>query len=111
MQLGEDAALAGGGYVVKNISNSRLALPASESLDWMAEKIFTFHSTENGFDVECDLTLRRNAPGAASITVGVEIVINFLAPQTRRPVLPIGRQAVSTTLGRRGARRGLERRR
>jgi alpha-amylase len=48
----------------------------------MAEKIFTFHSTENGFDVECDLTLRRNAPGPASITVGIEIVINFLAPQT-----------------------------
>ncbi len=81
VQLCEDDALAGGGYVAKNISNRRLALESGDSLDWMAEKIFTFHSTENGFDIECDLRLRRNALGPASINVGIEIVINFLAPQ------------------------------
>ena len=73
-----DAALAGGPYQAKNISDRGLTLQASESADWLAEKVLTFHSTEDGFDVECELVLRRNALEAASINIGVEVVINFL---------------------------------
>ena len=83
IQLGEDAALAGGRYEVKTILDSRLTLQSGESPDWPTEKILTFYSTEKGFDVACDLALRRTAPGTASIHVGVEIVINFLAPCTQ----------------------------
>ena len=48
--------------------------------DWPAEKTFTFERTERGFNVICDLTLRRTAPGAASVYIGMESVLNFLAP-------------------------------
>jgi alpha-amylase len=82
IQLGEDAALAGGRYVAKNVSDRQLTLAASESRDWLAEKMLTFRSTEKGFDVECDLALRRKGPGTVSTNVGVEVVINFLAPST-----------------------------
>jgi 4-alpha-glucanotransferase len=80
IQLGEDAALAGGKYQAKNISDRGVTLEACESADWPATKVLTFHSTQNGFDVECEVALRRNAPETASINVGVEVVINFLAP-------------------------------
>ena len=34
----------------------------------------------DGFDVQCDVLLRRLAPGTASVYVGIETVVNFLAP-------------------------------
>ncbi|MGA2720565.1 MAG: alpha-amylase/4-alpha-glucanotransferase domain-containing protein, partial [Candidatus Acidiferrales bacterium] len=80
IQLEEDAALAGGKYQAKDISDRGVTLEACDSVGWPAKKVLTFHSTENGFDVECELALRRNAPEATSINVGVEVVINFLAP-------------------------------
>jgi alpha-amylase len=80
IELGEDAALAGGKYQAKNISDRGVTLEACESAGWPARKVLTFHSTEKGFDVECELALRRNAPEAASVNIGVEVVINFLAP-------------------------------
>jgi hypothetical protein len=80
IQLGEDAALAGGKYQAKNISDRGVTLEACESAGWPARKVLTFHSTEKGFDVECELAVRRNAPEAASVNIGVEVVINFLAP-------------------------------
>jgi alpha-amylase len=80
IRLEEDAALAGGKYQAKNISDRGVTLEACESADWPAKKVLTFHSTDKGFDVECELALRRNAPEGASVNVGVEVVINFLAP-------------------------------
>jgi alpha-amylase len=79
IQLGEDAAVAGGRYMVKNISDKQLTL-AAESPEWLAEKIVSFLPTEKGFDVECGMVLRRSGPGTVSINVGVEVVINLLAP-------------------------------
>ncbi len=80
IQLGEDAALAGGKYQAKNISDRGVTLESCDSAGWPAKKVLTFHSTQKGFDLECELVLRRNAPEAASINIGVEVVINFLAP-------------------------------
>jgi hypothetical protein len=82
VRLEEDAALAGGQYQVKTVSNSRLALCAAESRDWIVEKAFSFQSTPNGFDIVCDATLGRTALGTAPVNVGIEVVINFLAPST-----------------------------
>jgi alpha-amylase len=36
--------------------------------------------TKDGFEVVCDVTLRRSAPGTASVHLGIENVLNFLAP-------------------------------
>jgi alpha-amylase len=50
------------------------------SADWPAEKTFSFVKTKDGFEVVCDVRLRRTAPGTASVNLGIENVLNFLAP-------------------------------
>jgi 4-alpha-glucanotransferase len=80
VQLEEDAALAAGRYRVADVSESRAALASEESVDWPTEKTLSFAPTEDGFEIVCDVAVRRTARGAAAVNVGVEIVINFLAP-------------------------------
>lgn len=80
VHLEEDAALAAGRYRVADVSESRAALASEESADWSAEKSFSFEPTEDGFDIACDVVVRRNARGAASVNIGIEAVVNFLAP-------------------------------
>ncbi|HXW61241.1 MAG TPA: alpha-amylase/4-alpha-glucanotransferase domain-containing protein [Candidatus Acidoferrales bacterium] len=81
-QLGEDAALAGGHYRVANSSATQVSLVCDHSRDWPLEKIFSFAPTSAGFDIACQLTLRRDAPGTASVHLGLEIVLNLLAPSS-----------------------------
>jgi len=80
IQLDEDAALAGGHYRVVESSATHVALASCESPDWPAQKKLSFVPTPAGFDIVCDLSLCRNAPGTASVHVALEIVLNFLAP-------------------------------
>ena len=82
VRLEEDAALAGGRYRLVNLSPVKATFASEESADWPAEKTFSFFATPQGFEIVCDVTLRRNAPGAASMFVGLEAVINFLAPSS-----------------------------
>jgi len=80
IQLEEDAGLAGGAYDVRSASDCEVTLKSRDSRDWAAEKTLRFEPRDNGFDVECGVTLRRTAEGGASVHVGIEVVINFLAP-------------------------------
>lgn len=80
VKLNEDAALAGGKYRVAEYSETGATLVSEESTDWPATKKFTFVSTPVGFDIGCDVTLRRTAPGTASVVLGIEVIVNFLAP-------------------------------
>jgi alpha-amylase len=80
VQLEENAALAGGRYRVTAMWPSQIALTSEDSVDWPAEKTLSFASTPGGFDVACDVALRRSAPGAASVNIGIEVVVNLLAP-------------------------------
>jgi len=80
VRLDENAALAGGRYRVTDMSPLRVVLASQESPDWTAEKTFSFASTPAGFDITCDIVLGRKARGAASVYVGIEAVVNFLAP-------------------------------
>ena len=61
VQLEEDAALAGGRYRVTDFSETCVALASPEGADWSAEKTLSFAPTETGFDVICELKVRRNA--------------------------------------------------
>jgi len=79
VHLDEDAAIAGGAYAVEDISNTQVSL-SIDSRDWAAEKTFSFHPTDKGFDIGCDIMLIRKAHGSARVNVGIEVVINFLAP-------------------------------
>ncbi len=80
VRLDEDAALAGGRYRVTGLSSTNVALASEGSADWLAEKNISFLPTSAGFDIICDVVLRRRASGAASVNVGIEVVVNFLAP-------------------------------
>jgi alpha-amylase len=80
LRLEENAALAGGRYRIVGISQTGATLASEESADWPAEKRFTFAPTPSGFEILCDLALRRAAPGTASVAVGLEVILNFLAP-------------------------------
>ncbi|HKV03817.1 MAG TPA: alpha-amylase/4-alpha-glucanotransferase domain-containing protein [Candidatus Acidoferrales bacterium] len=80
IQLQEDAALAGGRYCVRELSATHVALASESSADWGADKSLAFHPTPDGFEIACEVLLRRRAPGTAAVNVGIEVVINFLAP-------------------------------
>jgi 4-alpha-glucanotransferase len=80
VKLDEDAALAAGPYGTLQMSATTATFVSEKSVDWPAEKCFSFNRTDQGFDVTCDLTLRRTAPGTASVYLGLESVLNFLAP-------------------------------
>jgi alpha-amylase len=82
VRLEEDASLAGGRYRVTQQSATRVALASEDGGDWAAEKILSFLPTPAGFDIVCDLAVRRSGPGTASVYVGMEVVLNFLAPAT-----------------------------
>lgn len=82
VRLEEHAALAGGPYAASDVSPDGVSLVSQKSVDWPAKKIFSFARTEDGFEIVCDVVLKRTAQGAASVQVGLETVVNFLAPST-----------------------------
>jgi 4-alpha-glucanotransferase len=82
VHLDEHAGLAGGPYSASEVSPAGVTLVSQNSADWPAQKKFSFERTPEGFDINCDVVLKRTAPGAASVKVGIEVVVNFLAPST-----------------------------
>jgi alpha-amylase len=80
VSLEENAALAGGRFRVVEVSKTGATLASEESADWPAKKTFRLMRTPKGFEISCDVTVQRTAPGAASVVVGIEAVVNFLAP-------------------------------
>ncbi|MGH9689565.1 MAG: alpha-amylase/4-alpha-glucanotransferase domain-containing protein [Candidatus Acidiferrales bacterium] len=79
-RLEEDAALAGGRYRVTGLSSTCVALTSEEGTDWLGKKALSLQSTKAGFDAMCSVALRRTATSAASVNVGIEMIVNFLAP-------------------------------
>lgn len=82
IQLEENAALAGGPYRVTDPPTTSVSLVGEESSNWTAEKTLSFTPSQRGFDIVCDAVVTRQAPGAASINIALEVVLNFLAPAT-----------------------------
>lgn len=91
LTLEESALFAAGQYAVKNVSEERVELtaegpliaplagqPADPSL--RAVKTLTFCDTRAGFDVACDIQLSYAGPEPLKLLVGLELVLNFLAP-------------------------------
>jgi len=80
IRLDEDGTLAGGRYRVTNASKRSVELVSEESCNWSLTKLLSFAPSERGFDVTCDLTLKKTSPGSATVQIGLEVVVNFLAP-------------------------------
>jgi hypothetical protein len=81
LRLDEDAVLAGGPYAVEVAGKTKVALASAESTSgWSARKTFFFAPVAGGFEIRCDLALARSQPGPARVQLGLEIVLNMLAP-------------------------------
>ncbi len=80
IQLNEDPALAGGAYRVADATPSHATLISADGPDWTAEKRFSLAPVGSGFKIICEVILRRHAPGTAAVNIGIEAVINLLAP-------------------------------
>ena len=82
VRLDENAAIAGGIYRVEELSATSALLVSRPDADWSAYKKISFVSTPEGFRAACDVRLRRNSPGTATVRVALEAVLNFLAPSS-----------------------------
>jgi 4-alpha-glucanotransferase len=80
VRLDEDATLAGGPYTASQVSSGGITLTSRDDNGWAAQKRFSLARTEAGFDMVCDVALKRTAQGNVAANVGIEVVVNFLAP-------------------------------
>jgi hypothetical protein len=80
IQLDEDGTLAGGRYRVTKLEKRSVELVSEDSADWSVTKVFSFAPADEGFEVTCDFTLKKTGPGDATVQLGMEVVVNFLAP-------------------------------
>jgi len=80
VRLDEDGTLAGGRYRVAKAEKRTVELVSEDSPDWSVTKVFSFAPTDQGFEVACDFALKRTGPGDATVQLGMEVVVNFLAP-------------------------------
>jgi 4-alpha-glucanotransferase len=81
LRLDEDAALAGGEFQIHDAEASRAVLTSARANDaWHAEKVFSFSPVRDGFEVACEVALSHRGSAAISGQVGIEMVVNFLAP-------------------------------
>lgn len=92
VQLDENAALAGGPYTASDLSPERISLATDDAGEWSARKTFSFRRSKSGFEIVCDILLERRAQVAASVNVGIEVVVNFLAPSAPDRYFEAGRQ-------------------
>ncbi|HKN59789.1 MAG TPA: alpha-amylase/4-alpha-glucanotransferase domain-containing protein [Candidatus Acidoferrales bacterium] len=80
VRLNEDPGLAGGPYSIAQTSPKLVSLASPAGADWLAEKHFAVASTPEGFEIVCEVIVKRTAEGAAAVNIGIESVVNFLAP-------------------------------
>lgn len=80
VQLEEDAAAAGGRYRAEEVSRFGTTLVSDCGTAWNVRKALSFSRTAAGFDVTCDVSMRSKSRPAAPVNIGMEFVLNFLAP-------------------------------
>ncbi|HXY23748.1 MAG TPA: alpha-amylase/4-alpha-glucanotransferase domain-containing protein [Candidatus Acidoferrum sp.] len=91
LELREDPGFAGGVFSVKNSAAHEVELFRSDSLllhgkpEASAPKLllikqFTFSPAPRGFEVTCEISLKLKALLDAPVAVGIESIINLLAP-------------------------------
>jgi len=91
LELREDSGFAGGVYTVKNSAPNEAELFRSDSLTLHGKsesaspkllllKQYSFSPAPNGFGATCEITLKFKETLEKPVAVGIESVINFLAP-------------------------------
>lgn len=90
LRLNEDGTLAGGRYRIAGSSNSSVTLESQDSENWLVRKEIVFAPAPAGFDATCNVTVRRTGPGDASVSIGLEVIVNFLAPAEPNRYFEVG---------------------
>ena len=91
LELQEDPGFAGGAFTVKNSTPHEVELFRSDSFvlhgktEAVAPKIllikqFSINPSPNGFDIACEIAFKLKQPLEKPVAVGIESIINFLAP-------------------------------
>jgi alpha-amylase len=91
LELREDAGFAGGAFTVKNSSALNAELFRADTLQLHGKteaaaqklllfKTFSFNPSPNGFEVACEIQLKIKEPLEKPVAVGIESIINLLAP-------------------------------
>lgn len=80
LRLGENEALAAGAFDVRDATPAKVTLTMETPGEWKAEKAFSFSSPKESFRIACDLKLTFAGKVPAKMDVGLELVVNFLAP-------------------------------
>jgi 4-alpha-glucanotransferase len=78
LRLDEDAGIAGGSYTFAQVDDTGATLHFENEHGWRATKSFKLASSGDGFEIACGLEL--SSESAAKVQVGIETVLNFLAP-------------------------------
>ena len=91
LELREDAAFAGGVFSIKNSAANGAELFCADFLllhdkskarapRLLLSKHFSFHPCSNGFELACEIRLKCREPLEKPVAVGMESIINLLAP-------------------------------
>ena len=91
LELREDAGFAGGAFTVKNSAPHEAELFRADSLTLLGKnesatgkllllKQYSFSPAPNGFEAACEITLKFKETLEKAVAVGIESVINLLAP-------------------------------
>jgi 4-alpha-glucanotransferase len=81
LKLNENPGIAGGAYRVKEAGASKVRLAAeTDDGQWKAEKVFSFAAKGDVFRVTCDVSVKQEGQILSNMMVGIEIVVNLLAP-------------------------------
>jgi 4-alpha-glucanotransferase len=76
--LEEDAGIAGGEYRVTDTDATSATLHYENDSGWRAIKTLKMKSSGDGFEIACGVKI--SAEKAATVQIGIESVLNFLAP-------------------------------
>ncbi len=91
LELREDAGFAGGAFTVKNSAPHEAELFRADSLTLLGKndsatakllllKQYSFSPAPNGFEAACEITLKFKETLEKPVAVGIESIINLLAP-------------------------------
>jgi len=91
LRLGENEAIAAGAYEVGEATAAKVNL-TTETADgaWKAGKTFSFSAPEKSFRIVCDVAVEYAGKLPVTMDVGLELVVNFLAPDAPDRYIEVG---------------------
>ena len=91
LKLNENAEIAGGAYRVKEAGASKVWLTAETAgSEWKVGKSFSFAGRGDGFRVTCDVSVEHEGQAPTKAMVGIEMVVNLLAPDATDRYIEVG---------------------